>query len=368
MAGLSNVIANTATQSTTMPSWYDTAQQNVVNQATQGAANVPTLANTVAGGAINQLSSPTTNPFTQAQGTLNQIATGAANPWITDASGAVTPNTNTAMGGLFQAQNQELNQLMPQYTAPVEGANIASGNFGGLRGQTAVNKARADAFAQLLPAQMQAALQNQSTGVQAATGQGNVGSQGVTSMTNLGQAQQADPLLAASALGKIVGGINTPTTVSNTTQLSPLNQIGSIASALGGSVSGTDALLKQLFPATGTPGQPGYKPAQGLGSFLKSIGIGGGNSSSTPTGTPPVSITNPDSAPPGSTPVDDNGNLNPGYVKNADGSYTYTGNLPTPPEPTPPEPTPPEPTPPEPTPPEPAPEPPAPDVQPPEGE
>jgi hypothetical protein len=111
---------------------------------------------------------------------------------------------------------------------------------------------------------MQAALQNQQTGVQAATGQGQVGSQGVTSMTNLGQAQQSDPMFAASALGKIVGGINAPTTTKNETQLSPLNQIGSIASALGGSVSGTDKLLKQI----GVQG--------GLAGFLKGAGIGGG--------------------------------------------------------------------------------------------
>lgn len=295
MAGLSNFIANTATQSTSMPTWYDQAQQNVVNQATTGAGNVPTLSNTVAGGAINQLSNPATNPFTQAQGTLSQIGSGAANPWITDTSGNVTPNTNTAMGGLFQAQNQQLNQLMPQYTAPVEGANIASGQFGSLRGQTAYNKAMADAFAQLLPAQMQAALQNQQTGVQAATGQGQVGSQGVTSMTNLGQAQQSDPLFAASALGKIVGGINAPTTTKNETQLSPLNQIGSIASALGGSISGTDKLLKELFPAKGTPGTPGYQAAGGLNTFLKSIGIGGGGSSSGGGTLPPSTGDNPDS-------------------------------------------------------------------------
>jgi hypothetical protein len=249
-----------------MPTWYDQAQQNVVNQATTGAGNVPTLANTVAGGAINQLSNPNTNPFAQAQSTLGQIGSGAANPWITDTSGAVAPNTNTAMGGLFAAQNQQLNQLMPQYTAPVEGANIASGNFGSLRGETAVNKAKADAFAQLLPAQMQAALQNQQTGVQAGIGQGNVGAQGVTSMTNLGQAQQSDPLFAASALGKIIGGINAPTTTKNETQLSPLNQIGSIASALGGSISGTNKLLQDL----GVKG--------GLSAFLKSAGVklGGG--------------------------------------------------------------------------------------------
>jgi hypothetical protein len=325
MAGLSNFITNTATQSTTMPTWYDTAQQNVVNQATQGAGNVPTLQNTVAGQAINQLSNPSTNPFTQAQGTLGQIASGAANPWITDASGNVTPNTGTALGGLFQAQNQQLQQLMPNITAQPNASAIGSGQFGSLRGQTAENKALADAQAQLTAQQMQNALQNQQTGVSAATGQGAVGSQGVTSMTNLGQAQQADPLLAASALGKIVGGINAPTTVTNATQLSPLNQIGSIASALGGSVAGTDTLLKQLFPATGgSPtlpnGQPNpaYKPAQGLGSIFGNIF---GNK--TPSGT--TDTTGNNSA--GTYPLDGGGSLtiNPDgsqSIKNADGSVT----------------------------------------------
>jgi hypothetical protein len=264
MAGLSNFITNTATQSTTMPSWYDTAQQNVVNQATTGAGNVPALQNTVAGQAINQLSSPATNPFTQAQGTLGQIASGAANPWITSPTGQVTPNTGTALGGLFQAQNQQLQQLMPNIQAQPTATGIGSGQFGSLRTQTAADKAMADAQSKLFADQMQAALQNQQTGVQAATGQGAVGSQGVTSMTNLGQAQQADPLLAASALGKIVGGINAPTTVTNATQLSPLNQIGSIASALGGSVAGTNTLLKNL----GIQG--------GLSEFYKKV-IGGGS-------------------------------------------------------------------------------------------
>jgi hypothetical protein len=46
-------------------------------------------------------------------------------------------------------QNQQLQQLMPNVTAPVQGANIASGNFGSLRGQTAYNKAIGDATAQM---------------------------------------------------------------------------------------------------------------------------------------------------------------------------------------------------------------------------
>lgn len=233
MAGLSDFITNKAQQTTTMPEWYDTAQQNIVSQAGNAVGQMPTLQNTVAGQAINNLSGAN-NPFFQSQGTLNQIATGAANPWITSASGQVTPNTNTALGGLFQAQNQQLNQLMPQYTAPVTGASVASGNFGSLRGQTAYNKAMADAQAVLFAQQMDAALKNQATGVNAATGLSNTGTQGTTAMTTLGQAQQSDPFTAAANYGKIVGGITSPTTVQNTTQLSPLNTIGSLISAGSG--------------------------------------------------------------------------------------------------------------------------------------
>ena len=51
MAGLSDIIANTATQTTSMPSWYDTAQQNIASQAGQiapaqsGSVNPISLAN-----------------------------------------------------------------------------------------------------------------------------------------------------------------------------------------------------------------------------------------------------------------------------------------------------------------------------------
>jgi hypothetical protein len=264
MAGLSDFITNTANQTTSMPSWYDTAQQNIVNQAGTASGAMPSLQKTVAGQAINNLQGPS-NPFMQAQGTLNQISSGAANPWLTDPStGQVTPNTQTAMGGLFQAQNQQLNQLMPQYTAPVEGANIATGNFGGLRGQTAVNKAMGDAQANLFTQQMQAALQNQSTGAQAAQGLGQVGSQGTTSMLGLGQAQQSDPFTAAANYGKIVGGIQAPTTVSNRTQLSPLNTIGSLASA---GTAGYNAINSALS---------GYGGLGGVLGKLFSGGTGGG--------------------------------------------------------------------------------------------
>jgi len=231
MAGLSDLITNSASQATTMPAWYDQAQQNIVNKATAASGNMPALNQTVAGGAISNLSGPN-NPFMNAQQTLGQIGYGAANPFLTNpTTGQVTPNTDTAMGGLFAAQNQQLQQLMPNITAQPMAAGIGSGNYGSLRGQTAVNKAMGDAESQLFAQQMQAALQNQATGVNAATGLGQVGSAGTTSMLGLGQAQQSDPFMAASNLGKIVGGIQAPTTVQNTTQLSPLNTLGSLATA-----------------------------------------------------------------------------------------------------------------------------------------
>jgi hypothetical protein len=140
MAGLNNFLSDTQQTSTTMPAWYDQAQQNIVSQGGQAMANAPTLSQTTGQNAINTLQGPN-NPFTQAQGTLNQISSGAANPWITDpTTGEVTPNTSTAMGGLFKAQEQELNQLMPNYTAPIQAGAIGSGNFGSLFSYTNVEK------------------------------------------------------------------------------------------------------------------------------------------------------------------------------------------------------------------------------------
>jgi hypothetical protein len=270
MAGLNNIISNTAQQTTTMPTWFDTAQQNVVSQAGNALNQAPTPQNTVAQNAVNQLSGPT-NAFTNATGTLQNIATGAANPWITDAAtGAVTPNTNTAMGGLFQAQNQQLQQLMPNVTAPVDAAAIGSGNFGSLRGQTAYNKAIGDAIATQNAQQYQAALNNQQTGVQAGIGAGNVAQQGINNALTVGQYQQAAPFTNISNYGKVIGGVQAPTTVSNQTQLSPLNQIMGAVNLLGGS-TGSGGVLGQLF-GTGTKGQAGYNPGlfNAIGNYFSS--------------------------------------------------------------------------------------------------
>lgn len=268
MAGLNDIITNKAMQQTTLPSWFDTAQQNVVNQAQSAFQAAPTPQQTVAQGAVGQLAQPN-NAFQQAAGTAQNIATGAANPWIVNqATGQVSPNVNTALGGLFAAQNQQLQQLMPNITAPVQGSNIAAGQFGSLRGQTAVNKAMADAQAQLASQQMQAALQNQATGVNAASAAGNLTQQDIKNLLEVGQYQQAAPFMNVSNLGKVLGGIQAPTTVYNQTQLSPLNQIGGLLTLLGGQ-SGTGGVL----------GQIGVK--DGLQGLFKNIGglfTGGGSS------------------------------------------------------------------------------------------
>lgn len=250
MAGLSNLIANTESKSTTLPSWMNTAQQNVVNQAMTSGANVPQLQNTVAQGAINQLNGPQ-NPFVQAQGSLGQIASGAANPWIVDqTTGAVTPNTNTAMGGLFQAQNQQLQQLAPNIMAQPTATGIGQGQFGSLRTQTAADKALTDAQAALFGQQNTAALQNQQTGVQAGTAMGNVGSQYGSTAGSLANMQQTAPLSAPANLAKILGGMTTGNDVTQSVQLSPLNQIASLGSALGGGLNSVNALLNTVNPGT----------------------------------------------------------------------------------------------------------------------
>ena len=230
-SGLNNLLTDTNQVQTTLPTWMDTAQQNVINQAGAASSAAPSFGQTAAQGAVNTLQPGATNPFTQANTSLNTIASGAANPWITDpTTGAVTPNPQTAMGGLFAAQNQQLNQLMPTMTAGTEAGAIGSGNFGSLRGQTAVDTAETNAFDTLAAQQMQSALQNQSTGATAAGTQGSVANQGITAGLTTGAAQMNAPYQGALNYANLVNSVNAPTTVSQQNQMSPLSMIGSLAS------------------------------------------------------------------------------------------------------------------------------------------
>ena len=240
-SGLNNLLESSAVTQTTLPSWYNTAQQNIVNQAGAAAGSAPQFQNTVGQNAINNLQNPN-NQFNQASGSLNQIATGAANPWITGADGQVTPNTNTAMGGLFQAQNQQLNQLLPTTIAPQQAAAIGTGNFGSLRGQTAVDTAKANAFATLSAQQMQSALQNQATGASAANALGNVGAQCINANLTGGTAQMNAPFQTAGNYSNLINAINAPTTATEQAQLSPLQAI----SALAGLPKAACSLLSSL--------------------------------------------------------------------------------------------------------------------------
>ena len=245
--GLNNFLTDTYVKETTLPSWYTDAQKGIITGAHQALADAPTFQNTVGQQAINTLQNPS-NSFNQAQGALGQIAQGAANPWITGADGQVTPNTNTAMGGLFQAQNQQLNQLLPNAMAPVQGANIGSGNFGSLRGQTAVDKARADAFATLSAQQMQSALQNQTTGVQAGTGLGNVLNQQLGTEMTAGNTQMNAPFQNLGSYANLVNDVSVPGLVAQQNQMSPFSQIGAMAN-LGTGVLSSLGLMGPLTAA-----------------------------------------------------------------------------------------------------------------------
>lgn len=268
MAGLSDLVSDVGTKTTSMPTWYDTAQQQVVSGAQQAFQNAPAPGATVGQRAVEQLSGPT-NAFSTASNTLQNIASGAASPWMTDAAGNVVPNTNTALGGLFQAQDQQLKQLMPNVEAGANAGAIGSGQFGSLRGQTAANKAMGDAAAQLRTQQMQAALQNQQTGVQAGLGAGTLTDTELKQLLATGQYQQAAPYINASNLGKIIGGIQAPTTVSEQVQYSPLSLIGGISNLLTGT--------------GGSGGTSGTNPFTNIGSGLSSlINIFNPNSTSSP--------------------------------------------------------------------------------------
>jgi hypothetical protein len=284
-SGLNNMLADTQQVQTTLPSWMDTAQQNVISQAGAAQGAAPAFGQTAAQGAVNTLQPGAANPFTQAQGSLNTIASGAANPWITDpTTGAVTPNTQTAMGGLFAAQNQQLNQLLPYQNAGTEAGAIGSGNFGSLRGQTAVDTSSANAFDTLAAQQMQAALQNQQTGATAAGTLGNVANQGINAGLTTGAAQMNAPYQGALNYANLINSVNAPTTVSQQNQMSPLSMLGSLSQI---PTAGT-SLLNSIFGAgSGTPGTSGYVPP-GLTSTLTNLFpslFGSGTSTYTPSQT-----------------------------------------------------------------------------------
>lgn len=227
---------------TTLPSWFTNAQQNAAQGVTSALSNITPPGQTVGQGVVDTLSGPT-NPFAQGISTLADIATGAANPWL--ATGA--PDTSTTLGGLFAAQNAKLEQILPSIAAKEGAVGIGSGNYGSLRGQTAVDTAKAGALTTLAEQQDKTALDALTQGIQAETAAGNLGTQYGTTGLNVANWQQLGALpsyvQAANALGNI--GAKTDTTTTKNAGL-----MGNYSSALALAKSlGTGAQSLGLAPA-----------------------------------------------------------------------------------------------------------------------
>lgn len=253
MAGLNDLVSDVKQEAVSLPSWYTTAQQDVANQAKTAASAMPAFSATPGAGAVAGMMDPN-NVFNQGQNALSTIASGAANPWMTNASGQTTGNPATAMGGLFNAQTDYLNQILPNVTAAPTAGAIGSGQFGSLRGMTAAQKARGDAFSDLAQKQMTAALQNQATGVQAGTGLGTTGLQESQAATGLTDLQTKYPFAGAINYGNLINAMKVPETRNTQVQYSPLSQATGVLSILNntggiGGATGAGAGLINNFGA-----------------------------------------------------------------------------------------------------------------------
>jgi hypothetical protein len=247
MSGLNDVVSDKEVSSVSLPSWYTNAQQDVANAAKTAMGNTPAFADTAAAGTVSKMTGAN-NPFDQSQSALNTIASGAANPWMQDASGNTVGNANTAMGGLFNAQSDYLNQILPNIAAAPTSGAIGSGQFGSLRGMTAAQKARGDAFGDLAQKQMTAALQNQQTGVTAATGLSSSGLNEAEASSKLTDLQQKYPYAGALNYGNIINAMKVPETRTTQTEYSPLSMLTGVIAAGGGGSGGTGNLdLSALY-------------------------------------------------------------------------------------------------------------------------
>jgi len=205
MPGLNEFLTDKALTKETMPSWFTGAQESLVKSAQE--AKTPAIGQTTAQKAIDVFGAQ--GPFSSAQSTLQAIGSGAANPWITstDAAGKTTvrPNVSTPLGGLFGAQQDYLNQILPEIGAAETAKSIAGGGFGSSMNLSALQRARAAAASDLFQKQMSAALQAQQTGVQAGQGLGTLGSQIAKGALETGTFEQGYPYTNLVNLANIFG-------------------------------------------------------------------------------------------------------------------------------------------------------------------
>lgn len=235
-----SVFDTTSTTTTTLPSWFTTAQQAIATQAPQTYQAATAPGSTVAAGLIGDLNSQTANPFTTAISGLQSAQTANANPFL--ATGA--PDTSTPLGGLFASQNAKLDQILPQLTSQVGAGGIATGNYGSLRGQTAVDTARAGALTTLAEQQNKAYMDAMQQSIQAGQALGNVGAQYGTTSMNTANQEMMGGLPSLAKYSDIINAMG-PTTnkeVSTVGKGSPYENLLKAFNAVGAAGSAYDKL------------------------------------------------------------------------------------------------------------------------------
>ena len=241
-----SIFDSSTTATTTLPSWFTSAQQNIAAQAPQTYQAATAPGSTVAAGLVSNLNSPTANPFTTAISGLQTSQTANANPFL--ATGA--PDTSTPLGGLFAAQNAKLDQILPQITAQVGAGGIGTGNYGSLRGQTATNTARAGALTTLAEQQNKAAIDAANQSIQAGQALGNVGAQYGTTALNTANQEMMGGLPTLAKYSDIINamGPTTNKTVDTSTSkgdyanfLAGLTAIGGAGTSISNILGGTSS-------------------------------------------------------------------------------------------------------------------------------
>jgi len=198
---------------TTLPSWFSTAQENAATSAGNALASAQAPANQTVGANLISSYGGATNPFATTQSNLGQIQSGLLGTYNPDG----TLNQQSPLGALFAAQNAKLDQILPQITAKEGAVGLGLGGYGSLRGQTATGAARAGALTTLAADQRKAALDAYGQAIQAANVAGNVGSQAVTSGLNMARYQTESPLDVMAKYENILGALG-PTLNKTTTQ------------------------------------------------------------------------------------------------------------------------------------------------------
>lgn len=248
MAGLSDYLTDQQITTEAMPSWFSTAQQKLVTDVgkavpVQQAATTAPAAQAAFGAA---------GPFATGQNILETVGSGAANPWIvsTDATGkqTVAPNMATPLGGLFGAQQQYLNQILPDIEAAETAKYIGGGGFGSRMNLSAAERARAAAASDLFQKQMSSALQAQQTAAQAGSGLGQLGAQQAQEAIDTATFLQSYPyadLVNMANIYKTIAPSAGKSTVQKA-QMSLPSQLGALSTIFGGGQQGLQGLAGNL--------------------------------------------------------------------------------------------------------------------------